>query len=125
MPASASAQEPGQEVYDRWCAACHGAVGEGTVIAPGLTSPELHFVATDAYFYETITADWISEKPQALRTAARLMQGGGADMVKLEGGGEQLDSVRRMSGLGVSVCGLLGLQPDISDISATRPISVA
>lgn len=48
---------------------------------------------------------------QALETAARLMQGGGAQMVKLEGGAEQLETVRRLTGQGVSVCGHLGLLP--------------
>jgi 3-methyl-2-oxobutanoate hydroxymethyltransferase len=48
----------------------------------------------------------------ALRNAGRLMQEGGANMVKLEGGGvEQLDSVKHLTAFGVPVCGHLGLLP--------------
>lgn len=49
------ARSLGERTYRLDCAACHGAAGEGTVIAPSLNSPELHYVASDAYFYETIT----------------------------------------------------------------------
>jgi 3-methyl-2-oxobutanoate hydroxymethyltransferase len=52
-----------------------------------------------------------SSPQQALDTAAGLMQRGGAQMVKLEGGSEQLDTVLRLSGQGVPVCGHLGLLP--------------
>lgn len=45
----------GGRLFAQDCAACHGARGEGTEIAPSLSSPELHFAATDRYFYETIT----------------------------------------------------------------------
>jgi 3-methyl-2-oxobutanoate hydroxymethyltransferase len=48
---------------------------------------------------------------QALRSAARLMQEGGAQMVKLEGGGPVLESVRRMTEQGIPVCAHLGLLP--------------
>lgn len=48
---------------------------------------------------------------RALDTAAELMQRGGAQMVKLEGGAVQLETVRRLSGQGVPVCGHLGLLP--------------
>jgi len=48
---------------------------------------------------------------QALETAAQLMQRGGAQMVKLEGGGVQVETVRVLTGQGVPVCGHLGLQP--------------
>ena len=48
---------------------------------------------------------------RALDTAARLMKEGGAHMVKLEGGGSQLDTVRSLSAQGVPVCAHLGLQP--------------
>jgi 3-methyl-2-oxobutanoate hydroxymethyltransferase len=47
----------------------------------------------------------------ALDTATELMQGGGAQMVKLEGGEAQWETVRRLSEQGVSVCGHLGLLP--------------
>ncbi|MDJ0807848.1 MAG: 3-methyl-2-oxobutanoate hydroxymethyltransferase [Gammaproteobacteria bacterium] len=48
---------------------------------------------------------------QALESAGRLMKEGGAQMVKLEGGASQLESVRQLSSQGIPVCGHLGLQP--------------
>jgi 3-methyl-2-oxobutanoate hydroxymethyltransferase len=51
--------------------------------------------------------------PSALRTAARLMQDGGAQMVKLEGGQGQLAIVGALSSHGVPVCAHLGLQPQL------------
>mgnify|MGYP000134884647 CR=1 FL=1 len=47
----------------------------------------------------------------ALRNGARLMKEGDAEMIKLEGGREQVEAVRRLSGAGVPVCAHLGLQP--------------
>lgn len=52
-----------------------------------------------------------SSVERAMQTAARLMQEGGAQMVKLEGGGGQIAIVRRLTAQGVSVCGHLGLLP--------------
>ncbi|APZ42162.1 3-methyl-2-oxobutanoate hydroxymethyltransferase [Acidihalobacter ferrooxydans] len=48
---------------------------------------------------------------QALHNAGRLMQEGGADMVKLEGGAAQADVVARLSMNGIPVCAHLGLRP--------------
>lgn len=48
---------------------------------------------------------------QALRNAARLMQEGGAQMVKLEGGGYLAETVRQLSRNGIPVCAHLGLLP--------------
>lgn len=48
---------------------------------------------------------------QALSTAARLMQEGGAHMVKLESGATQIATVDRLSEQGVPVCAHLGLRP--------------
>lgn len=48
---------------------------------------------------------------RALDNAARLMQEGGAQMVKLEGGGHVIDVVANLSKHGIPVCGHLGLQP--------------
>ena len=48
---------------------------------------------------------------RALIGAARLMQEGGAEVVKLEGGASVLDTVRCLTGQGVPVCGHLGLLP--------------
>jgi 3-methyl-2-oxobutanoate hydroxymethyltransferase len=52
-----------------------------------------------------------AEPPQALINAARLMQEGGAHMVKLEGGETQVEIVRRLSAHDIPVCAHLGLQP--------------
>lgn len=48
---------------------------------------------------------------QALVNAARLMQEGGAHIVKLEGGAIQVETVRQLSARGIPVCAHLGLQP--------------
>lgn len=49
--------------------------------------------------------------PKALESAATLMKSGGAQMVKLEGGGDQVAIVRALAQQGVPVCAHLGLQP--------------
>lgn len=48
---------------------------------------------------------------QALKNAARLMQEGGAQLVKLEGTGAQAEIVRALSAQGVPVCAHIGLRP--------------
>lgn len=48
---------------------------------------------------------------RAMDNAARLMQEGLAHMIKLEGGGPQLETVRRLSEQGIPICAHLGLQP--------------
>ncbi|MDG4555731.1 MAG: 3-methyl-2-oxobutanoate hydroxymethyltransferase [Candidatus Competibacter sp.] len=48
---------------------------------------------------------------QAIHNAARLMQEGGAQMVKLEGGGWLAETVRQLSRNGIPVCTHLGLLP--------------
>ncbi len=48
---------------------------------------------------------------QALENSARLMQEGGAQMVKLEGAGVHLETVHQLASQGVPVCGHLGLLP--------------
>lgn len=50
---------------------------------------------------------------QAINNAQRLMQEGGAKMVKLEGNSLQADIVEYMSARGVPVCAHLGLQPQL------------
>jgi 3-methyl-2-oxobutanoate hydroxymethyltransferase len=47
----------------------------------------------------------------ALHNAARFLQEGGAQMVKLEGGAAQIETVRRLSENGIPVCAHLGLKP--------------
>jgi len=50
---------------------------------------------------------------RALDNAARLMQEGGAKMVKLEGSGAQADIIRHLADNGVPVCAHLGLRPQL------------
>jgi len=52
-----------------------------------------------------------SSADQALGTASRLMKDGGAQMVKLEGGATQLDTVEQLYANGIPVCAHLGLLP--------------
>ena len=52
-----------------------------------------------------------SNPSRALENAARLMQEGGAHIVKLEGGGEVVDVVENLAKNNIPVCGHLGLQP--------------
>jgi 3-methyl-2-oxobutanoate hydroxymethyltransferase len=52
-------------------------------------------------------------RERALDASQRLMQEGGARMVKLEGGREQADIVEYLSVRGVPVCAHLGLQPQL------------
>ncbi len=47
----------------------------------------------------------------ALSSAMRLMQEGGAEMVKLEGGSRQVETVSRLTEHGVPVCAHIGLTP--------------
>lgn len=51
--------------------------------------------------------------PDAVRNAGRLLQEGGADAVKLEGGREVIEQVRAIVRAGIPVCGHLGLQPQM------------
>ena len=50
---------------------------------------------------------------QAIENAARLMQEGYAQMVKLEGGAAQAETIQKLSEYGVPVCAHLGLQPQL------------
>ncbi|MGD8783275.1 MAG: 3-methyl-2-oxobutanoate hydroxymethyltransferase [Thioalkalispiraceae bacterium] len=52
-----------------------------------------------------------SDPVRALDNATRLMQEGGAHIVKLEGGGDVVQVVENLAKHGVPVCGHLGLQP--------------
>ncbi|WP_046173698.1 3-methyl-2-oxobutanoate hydroxymethyltransferase [Domibacillus indicus] len=50
-------------------------------------------------------------KEETFRAARALIQGGGADAVKLEGAGEVVERVRELTAAGVPVCAHLGLTP--------------
>ena len=63
------------------------------------------FVIADMPFMSYATAE------RALINAGRLMKEGAANMVKLEGGHSQLDTVRHLTAHAVPVCAHLGLLP--------------
>lgn len=65
------------------------------------------FLVADMPFLSFATRD------RALDAAQRMMQEGGAQMVKLEGGREQADIVEYLTVRGVPVCAHLGLQPQL------------
>ena len=65
------------------------------------------FLIADMPFLSFATRD------RALDAAQRMMQEGGAKMVKLEGGREQADIVEYLTVRGVPVCAHLGLQPQL------------
>lgn len=52
-----------------------------------------------------------SDPAQALANARRLVDEGGAHMVKLEGGRAMADTVAHLAGAGIPVCGHIGLLP--------------
>ena len=52
-----------------------------------------------------------SDPNQALENAVRLMQEGGAMMVKLEGGEDQIAIVEHLARHDIAVCAHLGLKP--------------
>jgi 3-methyl-2-oxobutanoate hydroxymethyltransferase len=52
-----------------------------------------------------------TSKEQALKNAVRLMQEGGAKMVKLEGGAGQVEIVEFLANHDIAVCAHLGLKP--------------
>jgi 3-methyl-2-oxobutanoate hydroxymethyltransferase len=52
-----------------------------------------------------------ASKEQALQNAVRLMQDGGAKMVKLEGGASQTEIVEFLANHDIAVCAHLGLKP--------------
>lgn len=59
---------------------------------------------------------------EAFRNAGRIMKETDASAVKLEGGVEQAEAVRRMTGVGIPVMGHLGLQPQsIHQYGGYRP----
>lgn len=73
-----------------------------TVVSRGIYRP---FIIADMPFMS------YSSKEQALQNAVRLMQEGGAKMVKLEGGSGQIDIVEFLAGHDIAVCAHLGLKP--------------
>jgi 3-methyl-2-oxobutanoate hydroxymethyltransferase len=80
----------------------HDMVYHSNAVAP---SCKRALLMVDMPFMSYATAE------DALRNAARLMQGGGAHMVKLEGTSNQSSVVERLAANGVPVCAHLGLRP--------------
>ena len=77
-------------------------VYHSAAVARGLHRP---FLITDLPFMSYPT------KERALENAVRLMQEGGAKMVKLESGGGQVDIVEFLASHDIAVCAHLGLKP--------------
>jgi 3-methyl-2-oxobutanoate hydroxymethyltransferase len=77
-------------------------VYHSSVVARGLYRP---FLVADMPFMS------YSSKEQALANAVRLMQEGGAKMVKLEGGAGQIEIVEFLAGHDIPVCAHIGLKP--------------
>ncbi len=73
-----------------------------SVVARGLYRP---FLVADMPFMS------YSSKEQALANAVRLMQEGGAKMVKLEGGAGQIEIVEFLASHDIPVCAHIGLKP--------------
>jgi 3-methyl-2-oxobutanoate hydroxymethyltransferase len=73
-----------------------------TVVARGLHRP---FLIADLPFMS------YSSREQALTASVRLMQEGGAKMVKLESGGKQTEIVEFLAGHDIAVCAHVGLKP--------------
>ncbi|MCJ7839481.1 3-methyl-2-oxobutanoate hydroxymethyltransferase [Lederbergia sp. NSJ-179] len=55
-------------------------------------------------------------KAEALKSAAALMQEGGAHAVKIEGGGEVIETIHALTTAGVPVMGHLGLTPQTAGV---------
>ena len=64
------------------------------------------FVVTDMPFLAAQVND-----DEAIRNAGRLVQEGGADAVKVEGGGVRAETIRRIAEAGIPAMGHLGLTP--------------
>jgi 3-methyl-2-oxobutanoate hydroxymethyltransferase len=77
-------------------------VYHSAVVARGLHRP---FLITDLPFMSYPSPDL------ALAHSVRLMQEGGAQMVKLESGGRQTDIVEFLTGHDIAVCAHVGLKP--------------
>src|SRR6267142_238300 len=77
-------------------------VYHSSVVARGLYRP---FLVADMPFMS------YSSKEQALANAVRLMQEGGAKMVKLEGGAGQVEIVEFLASHDIPVCAHIGLKP--------------
>lgn len=90
--------------------------GHGTTVPVTLEDVIYHCKAVSRGLYRPfLMADMpfmtYASREQALDNAVRLMQEGGAKMVKLEGGAGQVEIVEFLSGHDIPVCAHLGLKP--------------
>jgi 3-methyl-2-oxobutanoate hydroxymethyltransferase len=90
--------------------------GHGTTVPVTLNDVIYHCKAVSRGLYRPfLMADMpfmtYASREQALDNAVRLMQEGGAKMVKLEGGAGQVDIVEFLSSHDIPVCAHLGLKP--------------
>ena len=90
--------------------------GHGTTVPVTLADVIYHCKAVSRGLYRPfLMADMpfmtYASREQALDNAVRLMQEGGAKMVKLEGGAGQVEIVEFLSGHDIPVCAHLGLKP--------------
>ncbi len=90
--------------------------GHGTTVPVTLNDVIYHCKAVSRGLYRPfLMADMpfmtYASREQALDNAVRLMQEGGAKMVKLEGGAGQVEIVEFLSGHDIPVCAHLGLKP--------------
>jgi 3-methyl-2-oxobutanoate hydroxymethyltransferase len=90
--------------------------GHGTTVPVTLSDVIYHCKAVSRGLYRPfLMADMpfmtYASREQALDNAVRLMQEGGAKMVKLEGGAGQVEIVEFLSGHDIPVCAHLGLKP--------------
>ena len=90
--------------------------GHGTTVPVTMADVIYHCKAVSRGLYRPfLMADMpfmtYASREQALDNAVRLMQEGGAKMVKLEGGAGQVEIVEFLSGHDIPVCAHLGLKP--------------
>ncbi len=90
--------------------------GHGTTVPVTLEDVIYHCKAVSRGLYRPfLMADMpfmtYASREQALNNAVRLMQEGGAKMVKLEGGASQADIVEFLANHDIAVCAHLGLKP--------------
>jgi len=90
--------------------------GHATTVPVTLEHMIYHCKAVSAGLYRPfLMADMpfmtYASKEQALNNAVRLMQDGGAKMVKLEGGASQAEIVEFLANHDIAVCAHLGLKP--------------
>ena len=90
--------------------------GHGTTVPVTMDQMTYHCAAVargvqHAFLMADLPFASYTSRDQALRNSVRLMQEGGARMVKLESGASQLEIVEFLTGHDIAVCAHLGLKP--------------